>query len=105
MKILVTAAGGKQGKLLIPKLAAAGHSVRAARLSSGRDEELRQLGASEVFVGDLAHLDVYLKALDGCDAVYHVGPTGMQDERQSGCRYRCVAEDLSFAGHYRFSCG
>lgn len=84
MKILVTAAGGKQGKRLIPKLAAAGHHVRAVRLSAGRDDELLRLGAREVITGDLASLDLYTAALEGCDAVYHVGPTGMTDERESG---------------------
>ena len=84
MKILLTAAAGHQGKLLLPKLSALGHNVRAARVSAGRDEELLALGASEVFVGDLTDVDSYTKALEGCDAVYHVGPAGIASEKEYG---------------------
>ena len=44
-KILVTAAGGNQSKILIPKLAKAGFTVRAMRRSKGADE-LLAIGAS-----------------------------------------------------------
>ncbi|ORA26285.1 SDR family oxidoreductase [Mycobacterium aquaticum] len=84
MKILVTAAAGHQGKLLIPKLSAAGHRVRAARKSPGREAELEALGAEEVVAGDLADVETYCQALDGCDAVYHIGPGGILRERDSG---------------------
>jgi uncharacterized protein YbjT (DUF2867 family) len=82
--ILVTAAFGRQGKLLIPKLTAAGLKVRAARGTPGREDELLKLGASEVFVGDISDPDVYCEALDGCDAVYHVSPTCHPDELAMG---------------------
>jgi uncharacterized protein YbjT (DUF2867 family) len=84
MKILVTAAAGHQGKLLIPKLSAAGHRVRAARKSPGKEAELEALGAEEVVVGDLADVETYCQALDGCDAVYHIGPGGIAREKDSG---------------------
>lgn len=74
MKVLVTSAYGHQGKLLIPKLAAAGFDVRGARGTPGREEEVLRLGAKEVFVGDLSDPKVYAEALDGCEAVYHIGP-------------------------------
>ena len=84
MKILLTAAAGHQGKLLLPKLSALGHSVRAARVSAGKDDELLALGASDVFVGDLTDVDTYTRALEGCDAVYHVGPAGIASEKEYG---------------------
>jgi uncharacterized protein YbjT (DUF2867 family) len=84
MRILVTAAAGNQGKRLIPKLAAAGHSVRAARQRAGGDAELKSLGADEVVIGDLYNRDAYLRALDGCDAVYHIGASGSHGEREGG---------------------
>ncbi|RZF60631.1 hypothetical protein EWE75_22140 [Sphingomonas populi] len=74
MKVFITAAFGHQGKVLIPKLAAAGIDVRAARATVGRDEEVLRLGAKEVFVGDLSDSKVYAQACDGCDAIYHIGP-------------------------------
>ena len=84
MKILLTAAAGNQGKVLLPKLSALGHTVRAARVSAGRDDELLALGASEVFVGDLSDVETYTAALEGCDAVYHVGPAGIASEKKYG---------------------
>ncbi|WP_144095915.1 SDR family oxidoreductase [Croceicoccus sediminis] len=84
MKILVTAAFGHQGKFVIPKLAAAGFDVRAARGTPGRDDEVLGLGASEVFVGDLADPAVYAEALDGCEAVYHISPGAHPREYDMG---------------------
>lgn len=84
MKVLVTAAYGHQGKLLIPKLAAAGFKVRGARGTPGRDEEVKRLGAEEVFVGDLSDPAVYARALDGCEAVYHIGPGAHPKELDMG---------------------
>jgi len=84
MKILLTAAGGNQGKLLLPKLAAAGHDVRAVRHRPGGEAELKALGAREVIVGDLYDLDAYTRALKGCDAVYHIGPAGSDREYEGG---------------------
>ncbi|WP_370063053.1 SDR family oxidoreductase [Mycobacterium sp. MAA66] len=81
---MVTAAFGHQGKLLLPKLAASGVKVRAARGKPGRDDELLALGASEVFVGDISDPDVYSEAADGCDAVYHVGPSAHPKELEMG---------------------
>jgi NAD(P)H dehydrogenase (quinone) len=82
--ILVTAAYGNQGKLLIPKLSAAGFQIRAARETPGKDDELLALGADEVFIGDLSDPDTYATALDGVDAVYHVGPGGRLKEPAMG---------------------
>jgi uncharacterized protein YbjT (DUF2867 family) len=53
-KILVTAAGGNQGKILIPKAAKAGFTVRAMRRSKDADE-LLAIGASEVVIGDASN--------------------------------------------------
>lgn len=102
MKILVTAAGGNQGRRLIPKLVAAGHSVRAARFSPGKDEESLALGASEVVVGDLSDVDFYTSALDGCEAVYHVGPAGKADEKEKGSAMIEAARRCG-TGHVVFS--
>lgn len=82
--ILITAGYGNQGKILIPKLAAAGLKIRAARATPGRDDELKALGADEVFVGDLSDPKVYAEALDGVDAVYHIGPGASSKEPAMG---------------------
>jgi nucleoside-diphosphate-sugar epimerase len=82
-KILVTAAGGNQGKILIPKLAKAGFTVRAMRFSKGADE-LLALGASDVMIGDASNPSDVEKAMEGVSTIYHVGPTVHPHEKAMG---------------------
>ena len=82
--VLVTAAGGNQGKLLIPKLVASGFTVRAVRATPGREGELLELGAHEVVAADLSDVDRYTEVLDGVDTVYHVGPGASHREIAMG---------------------
>lgn len=82
--ILVTAANGNQGRLLIPKLLAAGHAVRACVQSQSSAERLRALGVADVVVGDISDLAVITQAIRGIEKVYHVGPTLHPQERQMG---------------------
>lgn len=82
--VLVTAAGGHQGKLLVPKLAAEGFRVRAVRATPGKEQELLDLGADEAIAADLSDVDRYAEVLDGIDTVYHVGPGASHVERGMG---------------------
>jgi len=82
--ILVTAANGNQGKLLIPRLFAAGIPVRASVRSESSAETLRASGVTDVIVGDLADAGVLERAVRGVDAIYHVGPTLSPSEREVG---------------------
>lgn len=82
--ILVTAANGNQGRLLVPKLLAAGHEVRAAVATEGSAAVLRDAGVAEVIAGDLGEPEVAASAVRGVDVVYHVGPTLHPREREMG---------------------
>jgi len=82
-KILVTAAGGNQGRILIPKLAKAGFTVRAMRFSRGT-AELLALGASDVVIGDASNPNDVEKAMEGVSTIYHVGPTAHPHEKAMG---------------------
>jgi len=82
--ILVTAAHGNQGKLLVPKLLAAGFAVRACVQSQGSAERLGALGVQEIVVGDLSDAAVMAQAIRGVEKVYHVGPTLHPQERAMG---------------------
>jgi uncharacterized protein YbjT (DUF2867 family) len=82
-KILVTAAGGNQGKFLIPKAAKAGFAVCAMRRSKDAGE-LLAIGASEVVIGDASNPNDVAKAMEGVSTVYHVGPTAHPDEKAMG---------------------
>lgn len=82
--ILVTAAHGNQGKLLVPKLLARGLPVRACVQSEASAERLRAIGVSEVVVGDITDPAVMARAVRGAEKVYHVGPTIHPREREMG---------------------
>ncbi len=82
--ILVTAANGNQGRLLVPRLLAAGRQVRASVRSEGSADALHAAGVSDVVVGDLVDPDVIARAVRGVERIYHVGPTLSPSERTSG---------------------
>ncbi len=82
--ILVTAANGNQGRLLVPKLLAANVPVRACVQSNASAEHLRALGVDDVVVGDLSDPAVLAKAVNGVEKIYHVGPTIHPRERKMG---------------------
>jgi uncharacterized protein YbjT (DUF2867 family) len=82
--VLVTAAGGHQGNLLIPKLVASGFTVRAVRGTPGKEDELLELGAHQAVAADLSDVDRYTEALDGVDVVYHIGPSASPGEHAMG---------------------
>lgn len=100
--ILVTAGYGTQARRLIPLLAGAGKPVRALRRSADGEEAARALGASEVVIGDVADRAVLARAMDGVDAVYHVGPTAHPRESELGI----AAVDAAVAagvGHFVYA--
>jgi uncharacterized protein YbjT (DUF2867 family) len=82
--ILVTAANGNQGRLLVPKLLAANVPVRACVQSNASAGHLHTLGVDDVVVGDISDPAVVAKAVNGVDKIYHVGPTIHPREREMG---------------------
>ncbi|MEJ3406081.1 NmrA family NAD(P)-binding protein [Rathayibacter sp. YIM 133350] len=82
--ILVTAAHGNQGRLLIPKLVAGSEPVRAIVRSEASADRLRLLGVHDVLIDDLADPRLLAEAVDGVRAIYHVGPTLSPDEHAMG---------------------
>lgn len=82
--ILVTAANGNQGKHLLPRLLGSGCSIRACVRSDESARCLRDVGVDDVVVGDIADPKVMARAMQGADAVYHVGPTLHPQEREMG---------------------
>lgn len=82
--ILVNAANGQQGKLLVPKLIAAGQDVRGCVRSERSAAELRAAGVADVVIGDIADPAVIARALRGVEKVYHVSPGIHPRERELG---------------------
>jgi nucleoside-diphosphate-sugar epimerase len=69
MKALVTGGGGFLGRAIGERLIARGDSVRS--LARGDYPELRALGIESIR-GDLADPEAVLRAVDGCEVVFHV---------------------------------
>jgi uncharacterized protein YbjT (DUF2867 family) len=82
--IVVTAAHGNQGRLLVPKLIEAGLPVRACVRSEASARRLSDAGVAEVIVGDICEPAVLARAIRGAEKVYHVGPTAHPRERDMG---------------------
>lgn len=100
--LLVAAANGNQGRLLVPKLLARGLPVRACVRSQASGERLHALGVADVVVGDIADPAVLARAMEGVRTVYHVGPVLHPRERAIGM----AAVDAARAagvGHFVFS--
>jgi uncharacterized protein YbjT (DUF2867 family) len=72
--IAITAATGTTGRHVLRALSAAGHDVRALVHSGARLEEARSYGAREAVVADLTRPDELAGALEGCNALVHIGP-------------------------------
>jgi uncharacterized protein YbjT (DUF2867 family) len=100
--ILITSANGNQGKRLIPSLLGAGHQVRACVRTEASARVLRELGAQQVLVGDLADSAFIAEAVRGVEALYHVGPTLHRAERAIGLAMVDAARTAG-VGHFVFS--
>lgn len=102
MKVLLMAAHGNNGRLLLPRFAAAGFDVRAVRATHGRDDELKALGANDVMVGDAADRGFLREAVSGVDTIYHIGATANPLEREMGFAMVDCAREADI-GHFVYS--
>lgn len=100
--LLITAANGNQGKLLVPKLLAAGVPFRACVQSDRSEAVLRALGVQDVVVGDLTDREVLSRALTGVEIVYYIGPVLHPAEREMGLAAVEMAEAAGVR-HFVFS--
>lgn len=100
--ILINAANGQQGKLLIPKLIKAGAKIRACVRSENSADELRAAGVAEVIVGDISQIDVIARAVTGADIIYHVCPGIQPKEREIGFAWIDAAK-RACVRHFVFS--
>jgi uncharacterized protein YbjT (DUF2867 family) len=94
--ILVTAAGGKTARHVIPALKAKGLKVRAFVHHPRPD--LEALGATEIVVGDLLKRDDLQRACQGVHAVIHTGPIS-KDEPVMG-RWAIDAAGVDGVPHF-----
>lgn len=70
--ILVTGANGQTGRAIIRTLLKKGQKVRAFVHKQEQINEMKALGAIEVFVGDMMNQSSVNSAYNGVSAVYHI---------------------------------
>ena len=100
--ILINAANGQQGRLLVPKLVAAGHRVRALVRSEQSAAELRDAGVADVVSGELGQPETIARAIGGVDTIYHICPGIHPHERKIGMAW-IDASKAAGVGHFVFS--
>ncbi|MDQ2852782.1 MAG: NmrA family NAD(P)-binding protein [Actinomycetota bacterium] len=102
MTVLVTAANGNQGKLLIPRLVAADVTVRACVRSDQSARVLYDAGVSDIIIGDISDPGVLARAMNDVDKVYYIGPALHPQERAMGFAVIDAARTAGVA-HFVFS--
>jgi uncharacterized protein YbjT (DUF2867 family) len=84
MKVLAVGATGQYAGLVIPELHQRGVTVRALLRDRRREGEVRQLGAEEIAIGDLADPVSLRRAVEGVDGVFHINPSFVPNEIDMG---------------------
>lgn len=97
--ILVTCAGGKTGRAIVPALAKAGQDVRAMVGRPESEASIAGLGSVEIVSGALTDGDAVAAALRGVEAIYYIAPNMTPDERLIG---DIVIDAAKAAGVKRF---
>lgn len=82
--ILVTGAAGKSGLAIVKALAERGRVVRALVRRPAQAAAVREAGAVESVVGDLASADGVRRAADGVRAIYLIAPNMYPEEETIG---------------------
>lgn len=96
VRILVTGANGRTGRALVQALARASTpqvplQVRAFLRNPVQWPAIAALGASEHAIGDMADAASVERALEGCDALVHVGPPMHPDEKTMTANFVAAA--------------
>lgn len=84
MRVLTVGAVGNLAGLVVPALVSRGAKVRGLVRKREQIDEAKRRGAAEVAVGDLADPKSLMPALQGVDAVFHVGPVFAPNEVELG---------------------
>jgi uncharacterized protein YbjT (DUF2867 family) len=100
--ILVTAAAGRTGRSLVPALVRRGHEVRAFDIAPGV-EGLTDLGAAETIAGDMLDPRAVAAAVDGVEAVIHIGPPMHPREAEMGHAVVAAARRAGVSHFVQFS--
>ena len=82
--ILLTGAAGKTGKAILNNLVPHGVRVRSLVRSERQAQEVKNLGSTDVIIGDLRDASVLTRALQDIRSVYFIAPNMTPDELEIG---------------------
>jgi uncharacterized protein YbjT (DUF2867 family) len=74
MNVLLTAANGRTGRMVLAALKDAGAEVKVFIRDAGQWPELQALGAKSYALGDMEDPDSIDGAVAGCERIVHIGP-------------------------------
>lgn len=89
--ILLTGAAGKTGKAILNSILPHGLRVRGLVRSTAQAEEIKNLGAKDVAIGDLRDEDSLTKVMEGVNTIYYICPNMSTDELEIGRKLIQVA--------------
>lgn len=78
--LLLTGANGRTGRAILKSLVFAKIPVRVFIRNEVQAEDLLEMGASEVAVGDFSEPESLVRAADGVEKILHIGPPMHPDE-------------------------
>ncbi|MGB1876043.1 MAG: SDR family oxidoreductase [Rhodospirillaceae bacterium] len=103
MSVLVTGSHGRTGKPVVKALAEQGASVTAFVRDSNQDAEMKALGAAKTAVGDMDAPETIKSAIDGCDAIVHIGPPMHPDEKTMTGHFVSAAKEAGLSKFIYYS--
>jgi uncharacterized protein YbjT (DUF2867 family) len=83
-RVLAVGAAGMFAGLVVPELAKRGASVRGFIQHAEQEASVREAGAAEIVVGDLANRADVEAAVQGADAVFYIAPAFIENESAIG---------------------
>jgi uncharacterized protein YbjT (DUF2867 family) len=92
MEVLVTGAGGRTGRYIVPALLGAGHRVRFVTRQAQYSGTLSQYAEATALTADLGDNDDVARAMNGVEAVYHIPPNMNPEEVALGKRVISAAQ-------------
>lgn len=82
--ILLTGAAGKTGKAILNTLVPHGVQVRSLVQNEQQAEEIKNIGATDIIIGDLRDSNSLAKAMTGIKKIYYICPNMAPDELEIG---------------------
>jgi len=82
LSVLVTGSHGKTGKCVVKAVSKRGGKVTAFVRDISQENEMLNIGASAVVLGDMMDISSIGSAMEGIDAVIHIGPPMHPNEKE-----------------------